>query len=564
VRFETVHRTREGRGIPVEIYARAVEVDGRRMVLAAARDITDRKRAEEALRRERDRAQTYLDIAGVAIVALDREGRVRRINQKGASILGRSEEEIVGLDWFASVVAPEDRQAQARAHEAFMAGVVVPEEHFEYRVLAADGGRRTIVWQGSAVLREDGAITGLLMSGDDVTDLRAAEAQHRALEEQLRHAEKMQSIGYLAGGVAHDFNNQLTPIVGYGEMLRKQTREDETLNRYATHVVRAAQRASDLTRQLLAFSRKGALETRPVDIHRLLDEVLNILSRTVDRRIELNRAFDAKYPVVVADSSQLENALLNLAVNARDAMPEGGELTFATQSRKLEEGDPLLVQGGMAAGRYLEVAVRDTGVGIPLEVQGSIFEPFFTTKEVGKGTGLGLAAVYGIVKNHRGDIQVESTPGEGTTFRLLLPMCPEGTEAGDDEEQESEEIRGKGRVLVVDDEAIVRDLLGDVLTSSGYAPQTVENGPQALALLQESPQAFDLVLLDMVMPKLSGLETLREIRQLNRTVPVVVLSGYSRRSNEALLHELGVAAILQKPVTPASLLQTVRDVLDAD
>jgi signal transduction histidine kinase/ActR/RegA family two-component response regulator len=386
----------------------------------------------------------------------------------------------------------------------------------------------------------------------------AAAARAREHEERLRQSEKMQAIGQLAGGVAHDFNNQLMGIMGYAELLADHL-ESASLKRYAEQIIIATNRAADLTKQLLAFSRKGKYLSMPVDTHQIIREVVALLARSIDKRIEIRQELRADPYQVLGDPSHLQNALLNLAVNARDAMPDGGRITFETSIAELkgDATDPEALPG-----RYLQIAVSDTGSGMDDATMKRIFEPFFTTKEQGKGTGLGLAAVHGAVKSHRGRIEVRSRPGEGSTFVVSLPLPDQPLVVNG--EKPLPLVRGAARILVVDDEEVCRALATELLQSLGYAVMTCTDGEEAIRIYRQSWREIDLVILDMVMPRMGGCDTYLAMRQVNPALRAILVSGHSM---EGMLHPLldsGVRAFVQKPFSIAVLSRTVAAALKAE
>ncbi|OGV36970.1 MAG: hypothetical protein A2X48_00360 [Lentisphaerae bacterium GWF2_49_21] len=386
-----------------------------------------------------------------------------------------------------------------------------------------------------------------------------AEKEKLKLEEQLKQSEKMRVIGQLAGGVAHDFNNQLAIILGYSEILQMELAGNQLLCKYAKNIYVASKRSGDLTKQLLAFSRQGKYQSLPVNMHDIIWEVITLLNRSIDKRIRLIQNFSADMHMTMGDASQLHNAILNIAINARDAMPGGGSILIETRNIAMEAGNSM----NIPAGNYIEVRISDTGTGMDGETQKRIFEPFFTTKKKGEGTGLGLAAVYGTVKNHNGGVEVISELGKGTTFRICLP-------AVDVKFQQNEQdgnlrsvapVQKKFRILVIDDETVFCQMLADILSPLGYDVKNLGNGQEALEYYTDSWDRIDLVLLDMLMPEMNGHDTFMKMRSINPKLKAIVMTGYSVDSDVRKMLDAGALHVMQKPFDPLELLQKMKDIL---
>ncbi len=373
-------------------------------------------------------------------------------------------------------------------------------------------------------------------------------------QQQLLQMAKMEAIGTLAGGVAHDFNNLLTPILALASEIRHVTAPEDEAHEAAELITQSARKAAQLNRQLLGFARKGKLQALPVDLRKLVEEVAGLLERTLERKVEIALGLSAMKAHVVGDPVQLQQIVLNLAVNARDAMPHGGTLRFTTRNQELPGAGPK----DLSPAWYLVLEVSDTGTGIPPEVQGRIFEPFFTTKPAGQGTGMGLAMVYGSVKNHGGAIEVESEVGKGSTFRVWLPATDGKASA---KSGRHAAYRGNGRLLVVDDEDLVRASAARLLKGMGYEVTTAGDGVEALTAWGASGPGFDLVLLDLGMPRMDGLTCLRKLKQQAPEARVLISTGYANdgAAQEAL--EAGACGCLHKPYEVAALADAVRKAL---
>ena len=393
------------------------------------------------------------------------------------------------------------------------------------------------------------------------SERRQAEERLRQSQAQLVQSQKMEAVGRLAGGIAHDFNNLLTVITGYGEIILLRLDEKSPLRREAEEIQRAADRAAGLTRQLLAFSRKQVLQPKILDLNHLVEGMEKMLQRLIGEDIELRAVFDRELGRVKADQGQLEQVILNLVVNGRDAMPHGGKLTIETANVFLDQKS-VFRNRNLEPGDYVMLAVTDTGVGMTEEVKAHLFEPFFSTKGVGKGTGLGLATSYGIVIQSEGDIRVYSEPGSGTTFKIYLPRLFEKASDAPTPKPSTDLPGGTETVLIVEDDAAVRKLITTVLRRCGYQLREAVNAVEALALIERDP-FFDLVITDVVMPQMSGKELYNELVKREPGVRVLFISGYT---DDALAHH-GVLDeglfFLEKPFSPARLAQKVREVLDA-
>lgn len=376
-----------------------------------------------------------------------------------------------------------------------------------------------------------------------VTDI----SETRRMEEQLHQNEKMQAIGRLAGGIAHDFNNQLTGIMGCAEMLRMELINNKELLEYANTIIGVAKRSAVIIAQLLAFARKGKFQTIPVNMHEVIGEVVHLLKHSIDKRILIKQRLDANPGTVLGDPAQLQNAVLNCALNARDAMPNGGDIVFHTDIAQLDATFCKSSSLAIAPGRYLLIGIADTGAGIDPESRKHLFEPFFTTKKRGHGTGLGLAAVYGTMKTHNGAIEVETAVGKGTTFKLYFPVAEEKNPTNDSQVLPVAAGEHAASILIVDDEEIVRSSMAKILKRLGYTVVSCATGEEAVRRYQAKGPRFDLVILDMIMPGRSGKETFEALIAIDPRAKVLLASGYSLDSETQKVLDMGAAGFLQKP-----------------
>jgi PAS domain S-box-containing protein len=514
---------------------------GASQTIVAIDDITESRRARDALAASEGRYRTLVDGLEDVVFVLDQDGTIRFVN-RACEHFGYTVEELVGRP-FEQFVHPSEREnALENARQRLEGALHGPSE---YRVLDATGEARHV-----RVTMRPG-VDGMSLTGI-VSDLTAI----RDTEEQLRVAQKMEAVGQLAGGVAHDFNNLLTVIVSYVDLADESLHESDPLREDLGEIKQAAIRASALTRQLLAFSRKQMLAPEPVDVDGLVGSLHKMLHRVIGEDIEIEHVGSSNATTAIVDRGQLEQVVMNLLVNARDAMPDGGRITIATSPVDL---GPVAAEAlDVAPGPYIELSVADTGSGMDAATCARIFEPFFTTKEQGKGTGLGLSTVYGIIKQSNGAITVDSVPGEGTTFAILLPACTRGERMTDC--AASSTIRGHELIMIVEDEAPLRSAMVRVLTTAGYQLLVAGRPSEAIALAATHGNAIRAIVTDVVMPEMNGRELVAELRE-HCAAPVLYTSGYL---GDALMRS-GVAseAFLPKPFEPAALTLRIRQLLDS-
>jgi len=543
----------DGEVFPLEASVARTEAAGKPFYTIVARDVTERRQMEEALRRSEERHRSFVETTNEWVWVCDAAGRMVYNNPAVAAVLGHTPAQLEGANTL-DLVHPDDRPAavalltRAVAERRGWSGVVFRWRH-------RDGSYRHLECNAVPTFDAIGRVTGFQGADRDITD-------RLRLEAELRQAQKMEAVGRLAGGIAHDFNNLLTVINGYSEMLLGDPALGQVGREVAAEIARAGDQAAALTRQLLAFSRKQMLAPRVLDLNALVREMERMLARLIGADIQLASSLDPDLGRVRADPGQLEQVLLNLAVNARDAMPHGGYLTVETRNVYLGPDYPAL-SAGVSPGPYVLLAVTDTGVGMTQEVKGRIFEPFFTTKEQGKGTGLGLATVFGIVQQSGGHIDVYSELGQGTTFKMYLPRLTDGADTPSPTDGWPAIPRGTETVLLADDDAGVRALSRLTLQSYGYTVLDAPDGDEAvrIGLARHSP--IHLLITDLVMPKVGGREVAERLGPTHPEARVLFLSGYT---DDALVRhgvlEAGVA-FLQKPFTPTTLARKVREVLDA-
>lgn len=505
---------------------------------------------------------TLIEASPLAIVTFDPEGVVTMWNPAAERIFGWTENEALGSHL---PFVPAERQEEFLGHRRrALLGEVFTEPELHRR--RADGSPIVVSVSTSPLRRPDGTIYGIMSILMDVTEAKAAEETRNRLamvEEQLRQSQKMEAVGRLAGGVAHDFNNLLTAISGYSDLLLHRLPEYSTLRRDVEEIRKAGDRAAALTRQLLAFSRRQVLQPKVLDLNRVVTKMGQTLRRLVGEEIALSIDLSPSLSRVKADPGQIEQVIVNLALNARDAMPDGGRITIATADAELSPAYAV-VHPDVHPGPYVLLSMADTGHGMDDETQTHLFEPFFTTKERGKGTGLGLATVYGIVQQSGGHIRVNSAADSGSTFLIYLPRVEAPEDAGQEAVRPPLPYPSPGieTVLLAEDEEVVRRFAREILSGNGYKVLEAGNGREALLLSEAHRGEIHLLLTDVVMPKIGGRELADRIRTLRPELRILYMSGFT---DDAILRdrvlEDGIP-FLQKPFTPEGLARKVREVLD--
>ncbi len=543
---------RDGSEFPVEISLSAIESEQGRLAMAVVRDLTRRRAAERKF-------EQFLEFAPDAIVGVAQSGKVVLANQQAEALFGYRREELIGRP--VEVLVPRRFRDAHPAHRRgyfseprtrpMGAGV-------ELFAMRKDGSEFPAEISLSSIETEDGILATAAVR--DISE-RAESEREKALQRQLDRARRLESVGQLAGGIAHDFNNILGVILNYAEFVADDLDPASDAQKDVEEIRRAAERAAALTRQLLIFSRREVVKPEVLYLRTVIADLENLLQRALGERIELCTRFGEELVAIEMDPGQLEQVLVNLAVNARDAMPEGGRLVVEVESTELD-ADYAYMHPDTRPGHYVRLKVSDTGIGMDTETVERIFEPFFTTKE--EGTGLGLATVYGIVTGAGGRIDVYSEPGVGTTVKIHLPAS--GRRPGEGGVEAAPAPRGRGEViLVVEDEPDVRRMAERILGKSGYAVIATGVGEEALAICAEDDQPIDLLLTDVVMPAMLGTELVERIKPLRPGIAVIFMSGYSHEvlAPETLAKQES-GAFIEKPFSAAELLRTIRGLLDRD
>ncbi len=521
-------------------------------LLGICRDISDRKRAEEEMRRSQQKLSIHFEHTPLAVVEWDLQFRVTAWNPSAERVFGYSRQEAVGQHG-SFIVPAHFRQYVDQVWQDLInqrGGTRNTNDN-----VTKDGRTISCEWYNTPLVDDSGRVLGVASLVQDVTE-------RVALEERLRQSQKMEAVGRLAGGVAHDFNNLLTVILGYSQILAEGVPAGSRLADSTVQIKSAADKASGITRQLLAFSRKQVLSPRVINLNDIMLNLDSLLRRLIGEDIEVLTVPDNTLGSVKADPGQIEQVIMNLALNARDAMPRGGKLTLETSNALLDESYARRHQPAVP-GRYVMLAVSDTGHGMSAETQARIFEPFYTTKEVGKGTGLGLSMVYGIVKQSGGYIWVYSEPDRGTTFKIYLPRVDQAVESSTADQRPKNVQRGTETILLVEDDAQLRQLSSSVLAHCGYKMLVAASPEEGLAICKENHRDIRLLITDVVMPRMNGRQLAEQVIQVSPNVRVLYMSGYT---SNAIVH-YGVLDpglwFLPKPFTLSSLVAKVREVLDS-
>jgi PAS domain S-box-containing protein len=530
--------------------------DNTERVLVCAQDITDRKKSEILLHESRQRLESIFRAAPVGIgVVKDRI--ISEVNDRLCDITGRGADKLIGQNARILYATDADYEfvGQEKYNQIRKRGTGIVETRWQ----RPDGCIIDILL-ASTPMDEKDLSKGVTFTAMDISERNRDREKHRLLEAQYHQAQKLESVGRLAGGVAHDFNNLLSVILGYGEMVMEELAHDHPHHELMVEIQQAADRARHLTRQLLAFSRKQVLEMRVVDVNNVVNNLIKLLRRIIGEDIRLEFVPGPGPIAVSADTAQLEQVLMNLALNARDAMPDGGILTIETNIKELDE-EYARTRPEVKPGSYAMIGVSDTGCGMDKETIELIFEPFFTTKAKDKGTGLGLATSYGIIKQHDGNIWVYSEPGKGTSFKIYLPLCLEPEERTDQADRKREPVKGSLTVMVVEDDVSVRKLACGILRRGGYTVIETDSATDAVFRAADHEGPIHLVLSDVVMPSMKGPEVWEHIRRRHPDARVLYMSGYT--DDVIVRHGIlakGIAFV-QKPFTANALLDKVMSLL---
>ena len=557
-RYRQRHRNGDVRW--VDIFVRAGIFQGRPAHFIVSLDVTETRNAQDALRRERDFVSAVLDTVGALIVVLDTSGHVVGWNAACEQLTGYSDSDALGAR-FADLVVPEGERAGIEKLLESMTKEAYPKGGFS-RWKTSSGQIREIEWRNSVITNEKGEVEFLIGTGLDVTERMAAERDLHAMEAQLLQAQKLEAVGQLTGGIAHDFNNLLTAILAAAELAKEAVEKDpETARRDLEEIVKEGRRGARLVNKLMAFSRRESLERVPLDLAAVASDVERTFLRLLPESVAIELAIMGRTFPVLADRGALEQILVNLVTNARDAMPEGGVLRVTVKDGEHvpanEKGEPV---PGATALPHVVVEVSDSGIGMDELTLSRIFEPFFTTKPMGRGTGLGLATVYGLVKKHDGFVEVESHVGKGTTFRLFFPRHEAKLEVVAAPKPDVEHRDAKGTILVVEDDSTIRRSVKRILERAGYRVELASDGQGALERF-DADERYDLVVTDVIMPRLSGPKLYDAVRARGDATPFLFTSGYPADEMDRMESARPDLPILRKPWTAAHLLERVREAM---
>ena len=551
--YETQFKINGGEIRWVRFSAKVVPAKG--WLEGVSEDITDRKQVQEALRESEERYRGILAEMDEAYGEVDLKGRFTFFNESMCETLGYSRVELLGMDNRAYTTPEQARKAFQTFSEIYRTGL--PKAMMDYEIIRKSGEKRILETSILPIKKLAGEIIGFRCVSRDVSERIKAEEAQRILEERLQQADKMESIGTLAGGIAHDFNNLLTGIQGYVSMTVMNLKDNDPNYERLQRIQDQVQSGGDLTRQLLGFARGGRYEIKPSDMNEILEKTSSLFGRT-KKEISIQRKPASDLWVVEVDRGQMEQVFMNLYVNASQAMPGGGDIYLETQNAFLndEQNFPYFIQPG----KYVKITVTDTGTGMDEKTREKIFEPFFTTKAMGRGTGLGLATVYGIIKGHGGMINVYSEPGHGTTFTIYLPASEK--QVVQEDEQIDEIVPGTETILLIDDEKVVMGVNKELLESVGYTVYAAGSGQEGLAVYMEKKDKIDLIILDMIMPGISGSDTFDRLRQINPKAKVLLSSGYSLTGKAQAIMDRGCNGFIQKPFRLEELSSKIREMLN--
>jgi|GEM_PF-849373 len=553
--YELRDLRQDGSVVDVQVYSSKISLGDNSYILATVRDLLKQKESEKALRESEEKYKTILENVEEGYYEVDLQGAFTLINNALCKITGYSRDELTGMNG-RDCVDPKDIEEVNKAFRQVYS-TVESKQDAEWRILRSDGCSRHVEASVSLVRNDEGHSVGFRGVIRDVTDRKHAEENKKRLESHLQVAQRLESLGTLAGGIAHDFNNILMGIQGRTSLMLMNMDESHHHVEHLKVIEDYVQNAADLTKQLLGLARGGKREVKPVDLNKIVSGTAEMFRRT-KKEITIHSSYQDNIWIVEADRGQIEQVLLNMYVNAWQAMPEGGEIFLKTRNVEIDEEDSISCQ--VDPGRYVRISVRDVGVGMDEATRQRIFDPFFTTKEMGRGTGLGLASAFGIIKNHGGSINVNSAKGHGTTFDIYLKVTEKAT--AEENVQRVGIQKGSESILLVDDEEMITEIVKKLLEALGYTVLLARSGIEAIETYKTSWETIDIVMLDMIMPGMSGSETFNRLKAINPDMKVVLSSGYSMNGQAEEILNRGCNGFIQKPIKIAELSQKLREILD--
>ncbi len=557
--FETMHRTKEGRTFPVEVSSSLVSYGGRVVIMSISRDISERKQAEEQRRRLAERLNLATRAAQIGIWDWDIQKDELVWDEQMYLLYGLASAEFGGVyEAWLNGVHPDDRDATGDILARSLRSEC--EYDTEFRVVWPDGTVHWLQANGQVFCDERGTPVRMVGVNYEVTERKLADKEKARLEAHLQHSQKMETIGTLAGGIAHDFNNMLTPIMGYADMAIAHLSASDPLAEDLKMIFNAANRAKDLVEQILIFSRQIDKEQKPLRLHLVVKEAVKLLRPTIPSTIAIIQRIDASCPHVLADPTQMHQVVMNLCINAFHAMEgKGGTLTIELRQVNIDRAT-IRLHPLLAEAEYVRLSISDTGTGMDKAILERIFEPFYTTKSPGKGTGMGLSVVHGIVRAHNGDIMVASEPGKGTTFHVYLPITAAEPKSENAESAAME--RGHEHILVVDDEIAIASMMNKMLEKLGYTADICYSSIEALKVFRQQPARHDLVISDLTMPGMTGLDLAEQLHKIKKELPIILISGYGRNLSNETLKEHGIKKIIGKPILVKELALAIREAID--
>ena len=556
------YRVKTASGKYIWIEDRMVSIkpeNGNKYLTGVLIDISDLKRVEEALKKSQSRYKAVVEDQTEFINRFLKDGTLTFVNQAYCRYTNKTYEDSVGTSWIKELSKENQKHFKKLFHSLTIENPVIVREYMKE---SPDGELKWTEWSYRALYNDEGDFIEYQSVGKDITERKKAEAEKQKIQDQLYQAQKMESVGRLAGGIAHDFNNLLTAINGYADLAKSKLTENDAALKDIIVIKDCGEKAAKLTQQLLGFSRKQIIEQKIIDLNIIIVNLEKMLKRLIGDEIELTSITEEKECVVKADPGQIEQVLVNLVINARDAMPEEGKITLKTSNEYISKKMAVKLNFENS-GNYSLISVIDTGIGMDEEIQKKIFEPFFTTKEMGKGTGLGLATVFGIVKQNNGYILVESEIGKGSTFKIYLPQVDEEVSVQKPKVEEVEELpTGSETILLVEDEESIREFIVSILEEYGYNVLQASNGEEGLTISKEYKEPIHLLLSDIKMPKMGGPGLAKELATIHQETKVLFISGHTDDDNIRKEISESKAKFLQKPFSFPSLINMIREILD--